>query len=205
MSICTLKDVDIRGKRVLIREDLNVPVAEGKVVSDARIRAALPTLRYAVEQGARTMVMSHLGRPQEGVPISEQVDASLAPVADRIEELSGLSVALVESYVDGFEHVDAEIVLFENVRINAGEKNNDASLAKKVIERVPELIKKLPRVQKEAASAAWRDYGEVLLCSSNEEMAELSNNYAPEHLELQTQNKNFKLTQDDSNVALMYL
>ena len=97
MSICTLKDVDIRGKRVLIREDLNVPVVEGKVVSDARIRAALPTLRYAVEQGARTMVMSHLGRPQEGVPISEQVDASLAPVADRIEELSGLSVALVEA------------------------------------------------------------------------------------------------------------
>ena len=132
MSICTLKDVDIRGKRVLIREDLNVPVVEGKVVSDARIRAALPTLRYAVEQGARTMVMSHLGRPQEGVPISEQVDASLAPVADRIEELSGLSVALVESYVDGFEPVDAEIALFENVRINAGEKNNDATLAKKL-------------------------------------------------------------------------
>ena len=109
-----------------------MPVVEGKVVSDARIRAALPSLRYAVEQGARTMVMSHLGRPQEGVPISEQVDASLAPVADRIEELSGLSVALVESYVDGFEPVDAEIALFENVRINAGEKNNDATLAKKL-------------------------------------------------------------------------
>ena len=134
MSICTLKDVDIRGKRVLIREDLNVPVVEGKVVSDARIRAALPTLRYAVEQGARTMVMSHLGRPEEGVPITEQVDASLAPVADRIEELSGLSVELVESYVDGFEPVDAEIALFENVRINAGEKNNDATLAKKLAE-----------------------------------------------------------------------
>ena len=126
------KDLDIHDKRVLIREDLNVPVLDGKVTSDARIRAALPTLEYAASEGACVMVMSHLGRPQEGVPISEQREASLAPVARRIEELSGLSVALVDNYLDGFDPVDAQIILFENIRINVGEKRNDEELARKL-------------------------------------------------------------------------
>jgi len=127
-----LKDLDINGKRVLIREDLNVPVENGKVISDARIRAALPTLQYAVSQGAQVMVMSHLGRPMEGVAILDQPEASLAPVADRIKELSGLSVVLIDNYIDGFEPQKAEILLFENIRINAGEKNNDEVLARKL-------------------------------------------------------------------------
>ncbi len=126
------KDLDIHDKRVLIREDLNVPVLDGKVTSDARIRAALPTLEYAASEAAYVMVMSHLGRPQEGVPISEQREASLAPVARRIEELSGLSVALVDNYLDGFDPVDAQIILFENIRINVGEKRNDEELARKL-------------------------------------------------------------------------
>ena len=132
MLIQILEDLDIHGKRVLIREDLNVPVEDGKVTSDARIRAALPTLQYAVGQGAQVMVMSHLGRPLEGVAIVDQPEASLAPVAERIMELSGLSVALVDDYIDGFEPQEAEILLFENIRINAGEKNNDEMLARKL-------------------------------------------------------------------------
>ena len=84
MPVRFLKDLDIQGKRVLIREDLNVPVEGGKITSDARIRAALPTLHYAVSKGARVMVMSHLGRPLEGVAIADQPEASLAPVAERI-------------------------------------------------------------------------------------------------------------------------
>ena len=127
-----LEDIDIYGKRILIRQDLNVPVENGKVISDARIRAALPTLQYAVSQGAQVMVMSHLGRPVEGVAIVDQPEASLAPVADRIKELSGLSVILVDNYIDGFEPQKAEILLFENIRINAGEKNNDEVLARKL-------------------------------------------------------------------------
>ena len=132
MPIRFLKDLDIQGKRVLIREDLNVPVEGGKVTSDARIRAALPTLQYAVSEGAQVMVMSHLGRPLEGVAIVDQPEASLAPVAERITELSGLSVALVDNYIDGFEPEEAQIQLFENIRINAGEKDNDELLARKL-------------------------------------------------------------------------
>ena len=114
MPIQVLGDLDIQGKRVLIREDLNVPVDDGKVTSDARIRAALPTLQYAVGEGAQVMVMSHLGRPLEGVAIADQPEASLAPVAERITDLSGLSVALVDNYIDGFEPEEAQIQLFEN-------------------------------------------------------------------------------------------
>ncbi len=126
------KDLDIDGKRVLIREDLNVPISGGKVTSDARIIAALPTIEYACDAGARLMVMSHLGRPEEGVPISAQPEMSLAPVARRIEELTNLKVRLVDDYLDGFDWQDEDLVLFENVRVNQGEKANDPELAKRL-------------------------------------------------------------------------
>lgn len=117
---------------MLIREDLNVPVLHGEVTSDLRIRAALPTLEYAVSAGARVMVMSHLGRPKEGVSIAHQPDMSLAPVARKIAELSGLKVRLVGDYLDGFEPGDEDIALFENIRVNKGEKKNDEKLARKL-------------------------------------------------------------------------
>jgi len=132
MAVTELKSLDIAGKRLLIREDLNVPVENGKVTSDARIRAALPTLQYAVAQGAKVMVMSHLGRPEEGVPITDQPDASLAPVAEKITELSGLKVRLVQDYLEGFEPGDEDVALFENIRINAGEKKNDEGLSRRL-------------------------------------------------------------------------
>ena len=132
MTILRFGDLDIRDKRVLIREDLNVPVDNGKVTSDARIRAALPTLEYAVKQGAKVMVMSHLGRPQEGLSIDEQPELSLNPVASRISELSGLTVRLETSYLQGVSFGDEDILLFENIRINVGEKGNDESLSKKL-------------------------------------------------------------------------
>ena len=126
------RDLSVEGLRVLIREDLNVPVLHGEVTSDLRIRAALPTLEYAVSAGARVMVMSHLGRPKEGVSIAHQPDMSLAPVARKIAELSGLKVRLVGDYLDGFEPGDEDIALFENIRVNKGEKKNDEKLARKL-------------------------------------------------------------------------
>ena len=132
MAILRFENLDIRGKRVLIREDLNVPVDNGEVTSDARIRAALPTLKYAVKQGAKVMVMSHLGRPQEGLSIGQQPELSLEPVASRISELSGLTVRLETSYLEGVSFGDEDILLFENIRINVGEKGNDESLSKKL-------------------------------------------------------------------------
>ena len=132
MTVVELNALDIKGRRLLIREDLNVPIESGRVTSDARIRAALPTLEYAVREGARVMVMSHLGRPQEGVPITEQPESSLAPVAEKITELSGFKVRLVRDYLDGYEPGDEDIALFENIRINVGEKKNDEALAKKL-------------------------------------------------------------------------
>ena len=130
MTVIDFKSLDIAGKRVLIREDLNVPVKEGRVSSDARIRAAWPTIEYAIGAGAKVMVMSHLGRPQEGLPIAEQREASLVPVRDHLAGMSGKPVALVEDYLEGFEWPDADVVLFENVRVNAGEGKNDEALAK---------------------------------------------------------------------------
>ena len=124
-----MQDVDLAGKRVLIREDLNVPVAEGKVTSDARIRAALPTLQVALERGARVLVMSHLGRPKEGAP---DPALSLAPVAARLSELLGRPVRLVTDWLDGVEAAPGEVVLLENVRFNKGEKKDDESLARKM-------------------------------------------------------------------------
>ena len=98
MNVIRMQDLDLRGKRVLIREDLNVPVKDGKVTSDARIRASLPTIKLALDAGARVMLMSHLGRPEEGVPAEE---FSLAPVAARLSELLGRRVPLVKDWLSG--------------------------------------------------------------------------------------------------------
>ena len=148
MPVIDFRSLDIRNKRVLIREDLNVPVQDGSVTSDARLRKALPTIEYSVNAGAKVMVMSHLGRPEEGRPIVEQPEFSLRPVADRLQELSGIKVELVDSYLDGsFSRNPSEtnmsggqkkdesiekIILFENVRINPGENDNDLRLAKQI-------------------------------------------------------------------------
>ncbi len=127
MSILRMTDLDIAGKRVLIRQDLNVPVADGKVASDQRILASLPTLRHALEAGAAVMVMSHLGRPQEG---AWSEDDSLAPVAMRLSELLGREVPLVRDYLDDVEVAPGQLVLLENCRMNVGEKADDPLLAK---------------------------------------------------------------------------
>lgn len=132
MAYKRLSDLNIEGKRVLIREDLNVPVSDGQVTSDARIVAAIPTLNYALGEGAKLMVMSHLGRPEEGVSITSQLSLSMAPVAKRIEELTGLKVRLLTDYLKGIEWGDEDMVLFENVRVNEGEKKNDPELAKRL-------------------------------------------------------------------------
>lgn len=132
MKVIKLEDLDLRQKRVLIREDLNVPLENGQISSDVRIRAALPTLQYALEQGARLMVMSHLGRPEEGVPIEKQRQFSLQPVADRLSALLRRNVPLVTDWLDGGDWQGQEIVLLENVRVNNGEKSNDEVLAKRM-------------------------------------------------------------------------
>jgi len=129
MTIINFQDLDVRDKRVLIRQDLNVPLKDGQVASDKRIRASLPTLKYALENGARVMVMSHLGRPTEGEPAEE---FSLAPVADRMSELLGIKVRLVKDWLNGIDVAEGEIALCENVRFNEGEKRNDDALAQKM-------------------------------------------------------------------------
>ena len=129
MAILKMSDVDLSGKRVFIREDLNVPVADGKVTSDARIRAAVPTIQAALEAGAAVMVTSHLGRPTEGQP---EEKFSLQPVADRLGELLGRDVPLVRDWIDGVDVEPGSIVLLENVRFLEGEKKCDAGLAKKM-------------------------------------------------------------------------
>lgn len=133
MTIPSITDLDIAGKRVLIREDLNVPVKEGVIVNDARIRAALPTIEYALKQGATVLLMSHLGRPQEGLPISEQADASLAPVAARLSDLLQKNIRLLSqdfSADDAKALAEGECVLLENVRCNAGEKADSEELSR---------------------------------------------------------------------------
>ncbi len=128
MNVLKMTDLDLRGQRVLIREDLNVPVKHGKVSSDARLRASLPTIKAAMEASAKVMLMSHLGRPTEGEPAEE---FSLAPVAKRLGELLGRPVRLVEEYLDtALDLADGEVVLLENVRFNQGEKKDDETLAK---------------------------------------------------------------------------
>ncbi|MCC5871718.1 MAG: phosphoglycerate kinase [Gammaproteobacteria bacterium] len=131
-QVLRMTDQDLRGRRVLIREDLNVPVKDGKVTSDARIRAALPTLRQALEAGAAVLVCSHLGRPDEGESARTQPENSLAPVAARLSELLGREVPLVDDWLDGVDITPGEIKLLENVRFNKGEKKDDEALARKM-------------------------------------------------------------------------
>jgi len=129
MSFIKLTDLDLAGKRVLIRADLNVPVKDGKVTSDARITASMPTVEHAMKAGASVMVMSHRGRPEEGKADEEN---SLAPIAAVMSEKLGKDVKLIKDYLDGGVEVAAgECVLLENVRFNAGEKKDDEALSKK--------------------------------------------------------------------------
>lgn len=127
MSVIKMTDLDLAGKRVFIRADLNVPVKDGKVTSDARIQATIPTLKLALEKGAKVMVTSHLGRPTEG---EFKPEDSLQPVVNYLKD-AGFNVRLAQDYLDGVEVNDGEIVVLENVRINKGEKKNDPELGKK--------------------------------------------------------------------------
>lgn len=127
MQVIKMIDLDLKGKRVLIREDLNVPVKDGKVTSDARIRASLPTIQAAAKAGGKVMLMSHLGRPEEGV---YDEASSLAPVAEHLSTLLGQPVRLVKDYLSGVEVAEGEVVLLENVRFNAGEKKDKEDLSK---------------------------------------------------------------------------
>lgn len=129
MKVLQMAEVPLAGRRVLIREDLNVPVDDGQVTSDARIRAALPTIQAARDAGAAIMLMSHLGRPAEGHPDPQY---SLAPVASKLGELLGDSVRLATDWIDGVEVSPGQVVLLENVRFLPGEKANDEALAKKM-------------------------------------------------------------------------
>lgn len=129
MTYKKLTDLDIAGKRVLIREDLNVPVKDGLVTSDTRIQACLPTVRHCLDAGASVMVMSHLGRPEEGEYTEE---FSLQPVANRLGELLGRPVRLVRDWLNGVEVAPGELVLCENVRFNRGEKKDDPELCRRM-------------------------------------------------------------------------
>jgi phosphoglycerate kinase len=133
MSVIKMTDLDLAGKRVLIRQDLNVPIKNGKVTSDARILASLPTIEHAMKAGAKVMVMSHLGRPTEG-EYSEEF--SMIPVGEHMAALLGRDVEMVKDWVEkGVGPMkDGDVVLLENVRFNAGEKGNDDALAKKMAE-----------------------------------------------------------------------
>lgn len=129
MPVKTLDDVDVRGRRVLVREDLNVPVKNGRIGDDSRLRAAVPTLERLLAEDARVMVMSHLGRPEEG---AFDPAASLAPVAERLGELLGREVPVVRDWLDGVDVGPGEVVLCENVRFNAGEGTDDEALARRM-------------------------------------------------------------------------
>jgi len=129
MSVIKMTELDLKGKRVLIRSDLNVPVKEGKVTSDARITASMATINHALKAGARVMVTSHLGRPEEGVYSEEN---SLKPVADTIANKLGKPVRLIRDWVDGgFDVAEGELVLLENCRFNKGEKKSNEELSRK--------------------------------------------------------------------------
>ena len=128
MTILRMTDLDLAGKRVLVRQDLNVPVADGRVTSDQRITASLPTLRALLDAGAAVMVMSHLGRPTEG---SWSEADSLAPVAARLSELLGREVPLLREYLNGVDVAPGQLVLLENCRMNVGEKADDEALARR--------------------------------------------------------------------------
>jgi len=133
MAIHSIQDYPLKDQRVLIREDLNVPVKDGRVVNDTRINAALPTIRYALEQGAKVILMSHLGRPEEGIPVSEQPQFSMAPVAERLGKLLGQDVAIMAPEFSAEESkalTSGSCVLLENVRTNVGEKKDDEALSR---------------------------------------------------------------------------
>ena len=132
MAITLMTEQSLANKRVLIREDLNVPIKDGRITSDARLRAALPTLKLALEQKAAVMVMSHLGRPTEGASPVENSAYSLAPVANYLSEALGAEVRLVADYLGGCEVAPGELVLLENVRFNKGEKSDDEALSKQL-------------------------------------------------------------------------
>ena len=129
MNILRMSDLDLAGKRVLIREDLNVPIKDGKITSEQRIKAALPSIQLALSKGAAVMVTSHLGRPKEGVWSQED---SLAPVAKRLSELLNIPVELKRDWIDGVEVKPGELVLLENCRMNVGEAADDVLLSKKI-------------------------------------------------------------------------
>ena len=129
MATLRMADLDLAGKRVLIREDLNVPVKDGVITSDARIRAALPTIRMALAKQARVLILSHLGRPKEG---KFEPEFSLAPVAARLSELLGRPVPLVKDWLDGVDCAPGSAVLCENVRYNKGEKADDEALSRRM-------------------------------------------------------------------------
>ncbi|AUQ26870.1 phosphoglycerate kinase [Dickeya zeae] len=128
MAVIKMTDLDLAGKRVLIRADLNVPVKDGKVTSDARIRASLPTIEIALKQGARVMVTSHLGRPTEG---EYNEEFSLLPVVNYLKDHLSAPVRLAKDYLDGVDVAEGELVVLENVRFNKGEKKDDEVLSKK--------------------------------------------------------------------------
>ena len=128
MTFLRMTDLDLKGKRVLVREDLNVPIQDGRITSTQRLDAALPTIRDARDAGAAVLVMSHLGRPKEGVFDEAQ---SLKPVADWLSEKLGTNVRLQRDYLDGVEVKNGEVVLLENCRMNVGEKSDDEALAKR--------------------------------------------------------------------------
>ena len=126
MTVLKMTDLDLKGKRVLIREDLNVPVKNGKVTSDVRIRASLPTIQHARNAGAKVILMSHLGRPEEGVYDEE---SSIKPVAEHLAGLLGCGVKVISDFRAGFDVAEGEVVLLENVRFNKGEKKDTDELA----------------------------------------------------------------------------
>ncbi|MBT3276951.1 phosphoglycerate kinase [Candidatus Thioglobus sp.] len=129
MSVINLSDLDLSSKKVLIRQDLNVPIKDGVVTSDKRIKASVPTIEMAMKQGAKVLLMSHRGRPTEGEYSDE---FTLQPVADRLTEILGVTVRLEKNWLDGVEMADGEVVLCENVRFNEGEMANDDALSKRM-------------------------------------------------------------------------
>ena len=137
MSHLKMKDLDLNDKIILIRVDLNVPIKDGKVLNDDRVKAILPTIRLAAQSAKKIILMSHLGRPIEGEPIDEQMEASLLPIAKHLSSLLGCDVPVIDNYLNAPELIEqnpAQTLLLENVRINEGEKSNLDSLARKYAE-----------------------------------------------------------------------
>ena len=137
MSHLKMKDLDLNDKTILIRVDFNVPIKDGKVLNDDRVKAVLPTIRLAAQSAKKIILMSHLGRPIEGEPINEQVEASLLPIAKHLSSLLGCDVPVIDNYLNAPELIEqnpAQTLLLENVRINEGEKSNLDSLARKYAE-----------------------------------------------------------------------